>query len=71
MATYMNLEKLKPRISPLPEGMNFKNPHALIATWFGSGLLRPASGTIGTIAALPLGYLISWATHPIFLLALH
>ena len=25
-----------------------------IATWFGSGYLKPASGTWGTVAALPL-----------------
>jgi len=28
--------------------------HTLIATWFYSGYLRPASGTWGTLAALPL-----------------
>ena len=31
----------------------------LIATWFGAGLLRPAPGTWGTLAALPF----AWALH--------
>ncbi len=62
------LAKLKPSIAPLPEGMSKTNIHAIIATWFGAGLSRPASGTIGTIAALPIGYAINYYTHPIFLL---
>ena len=33
-----------------------KTISTLIATWFGSGLLRPASGTWGTLAALPFAY---------------
>lgn len=33
--------------------LNFKNPWILIATWFGSGVFLPASGTWGTIATLP------------------
>ena len=31
----------------------------LVATWFGAGLLRPAPGTWGTLAALPF----AWALH--------
>jgi phosphatidylglycerophosphatase A len=34
-------------------------PDRLIATWFGAGLLRPAPGTWGTLAALPF----AWALH--------
>lgn len=34
-------------------------PTRLIATWFGAGLLRPAPGTWGTLAALPF----AWALH--------
>ncbi|MEZ5912030.1 MAG: phosphatidylglycerophosphatase A [Paracoccaceae bacterium] len=30
----------------------------LIATWFGAGLLRPAPGTWGSLAALPLGWVL-------------
>ncbi len=33
--------------------LDFKNPWILIATWFGSGVFLPASGTWGTIATLP------------------
>jgi len=29
-------------------------PYTLIATWFGSGFIRPASGTWGTLASLPI-----------------
>ena len=52
------LAKLKPSIRPLPPETVFKNFHVLIATWFGAGLLRPAPGTIGTLAAMPFGYAI-------------
>ena len=34
-------------------------PATLIATWFGSGLLKPAPGTWGTAAALPFAWLIA------------
>jgi len=43
---------------PLPSGLTFMSPVALVATWFGAGRLRPAPGTIGTLAALPFGYAI-------------
>lgn len=36
--------------------MSLKQPEVLLATWFGAGLLRPAPGTLGTLAALPVGY---------------
>ncbi|MAZ00150.1 MAG: phosphatidylglycerophosphatase A [Micavibrio sp.] len=35
--------------------LDFKNPAAVLATWFGTGLLVPAPGTWGTLAALPFG----------------
>ncbi len=35
-------------------------PHALIATWFGAGLLPKAPGTWGSLAALPFAVLIVW-----------
>ncbi|MFH1159236.1 MAG: phosphatidylglycerophosphatase A [Pseudomonadota bacterium] len=50
------MNKLKPRILPLPPGAAFTNPSVLISTWFGAGLLRPAPGTIGSLAAIPFGY---------------
>jgi phosphatidylglycerophosphatase A len=43
-------------IRPLPAGTTFNNPNVLIATWFGAGRLKPASGTMGSLAALPFGY---------------
>jgi phosphatidylglycerophosphatase A len=41
----------------LPEGMSFWHPAALIATWFGAGLLPVGPGTWGSAAAL----LWAWA----------
>lgn len=35
--------------------LNFKHPATWVATWGGSGLMRPAPGTWGSIAALPFG----------------
>ena len=42
----------------VPPGTSFKEPKIMLATWLGAGLIRPAPGTMGTFAALPLGYLI-------------
>jgi phosphatidylglycerophosphatase A len=50
---------------PLP----FFHPACLLATWFGSGLLRPAPGTMGSLTALPFAWLIALAGGPIALLA--
>lgn len=41
---------------PLPAGLHFTDPVALLATWFGSGLAVKAPGTWGTLAALPFAY---------------
>lgn len=57
MSTF--LQKLKPSIRPLPPGLNRTDLITLLATGLGSGRLRPGSGTWGSIAALPLGYLIA------------
>jgi len=35
-----------------------------IAVWFGAGLAPAAPGTAGSLAALPLGWLILWAAAP-------
>lgn len=45
-------------LRPLPEGTTFKNANILIATWFGAGRVKPASGTIGSLAAIPFGLAI-------------
>lgn len=58
------IEKLKPRIKPLPEGLTQKNLNVAIATWFGSGRLRPGPGTMGSLAAIPPGYLIMYFLGP-------
>ena len=42
-------------LHPLPPHLKLWSPAALIATWFYSGLIKPASGTWGSLAALPFG----------------
>lgn len=37
------------------------SPVSLLATWFGSGLIRKAPGTFGSLAALPFAAVILWA----------
>lgn len=36
------------------------HPAFWLATWFGSGLLKPAPGTWGSLAALPFAWLFMW-----------
>lgn len=52
--------KLTPGIRPVPPETSMKDWRILTACWFGSGRIRPAPGTMGSIAAIPLGYLIAW-----------
>jgi len=49
--------------------MKLSHPAKLIGTWFGSGLAPKASGTAGSIAALPFAYLIQtqWGNGALFL----
>lgn len=47
-------------IRPLPAGTQFKDISVLIATWFGAGRVKPASGTVGSLAAIPFGVAISY-----------
>ena len=47
------MRKLKLRPGSLPAGTSPFEPASLIATWFGSGLIPFASGTWGSLAALP------------------
>lgn len=42
----------------------------MLVTWFGSGYLKPASGTWGSLAALPFGIALHWAFGPISLCVL-
>ena len=48
---------------PLP----FFHPASLLATWFGSGLAPFASGTWGSLAALPFGVGIYWLGGAVWL----
>ena len=40
------------------------HPACLAATWFGVGLIRPAPGTWGSLAALPCGWVIVYFGGP-------
>ncbi|WP_041795899.1 phosphatidylglycerophosphatase A [Pararhodospirillum photometricum] len=44
---------------PLPS-----RPIWLLTTWFGAGLSPKAPGTMGSLAALPFAWIITWATGP-------
>lgn len=46
------------RHDPLPGGLHFRHPAVLVATFFGAGLAPFASGTVGSLAALPFAWLI-------------
>ncbi len=46
----------------------YSHPVTLIATWFGSGLVRPAPGTWGSLAALPFAFGLAWLGGPWLLL---
>lgn len=43
----------------LPPGVRFWHPATLIATWFGTGLLPKLPGTWGSLAAVP----VAWVIH--------
>lgn len=58
MAEITIWQRMRPRLAPVPVGFKFADPAILVSTWFGSGLLRPAPGTVGSLAALPFGYVI-------------
>ena len=53
---------------------NFKKPSHILATWFGIGMLRPAPGTWGSLAALTSWYFLeilhpwTWIIIPGFIL---
>ena len=53
------------RLAPLP----WHHPAVLLGTWGGSGFLRPAPGTWGTLAALPFGLALLAAGGPAALAA--
>ena len=49
-------ENPAPQEKPPQERPPLANPAVLLATWFGSGWLKPAPGTWGTLAALPFAW---------------
>lgn len=55
--------RLSLRQPPLP----FRHPAVWLSTWFGVGLIRPMSGTWGSLAALPCAWALNWAGGPILL----
>jgi len=53
---------------PIPPNLTFHHPAVLLSTWFGVGLLRPAPGTLGSLAALPFGWaLLTFGGRPVLL----
>ncbi len=54
-------------VTPLPDSLKFADPVVSIATFGGSGLLRPAPGTWGTLAAVFAGWPIAILGGPIAL----
>ncbi len=59
--------KLKP--GSLPAGTSPWEPASLVATWFGAGLIPFASGTWGSLAALPFAWIIQTYAGPPGLIA--
>ena len=53
------------QFSRLHPEMTMKQWPVWLSTWFGAGRIRPAPGTMGSIAAIPLGYLIAVTCGPV------
>ena len=47
------------RRAPLPDGVDRRAASTMIATWFHVGLMRPAPGTWGSMAAVPIGFVLA------------
>ena len=53
---------------PPPPSLGFFHPTSLVSTWFGFGLLRPAPGTWGSVAALPFAWVaLTYGGWPLLL----
>ncbi len=50
--------------TPKTDDLSFWHPAALIATWFGTGHLPKAPGTFGSLAALPLAWVLAERVGP-------
>lgn len=49
---------MAPWVKP-PDSLGYFAPATIISTWFGAGLLRPAAGTWGSLAALPFAWALT------------
>lgn len=58
------------RLESPPSETRLKDPAIFIATWAGAGLVRPAPGTVGTLAALPIGFVVAALGGPVALAVL-
>src|SRR5688572_29646521 len=58
------------KFHPIPLTISATSPVYLISTWFHSGRIRPASGTWGTLAAIPFCWLAAFAAGWMGLVAL-
>lgn len=54
-------------LTPLPRGIAFTDPAVTVATFGGAGLLRPAPGTWGSLAALFAGWPLALFGGPVAL----
>lgn len=52
-------DSLKEQEAEKLKSLNLFSPAVILATWFYSGLIKPASGTWGSVAALPFGWAIA------------
>ncbi len=51
-----------------PNLNNLKDPIQFLALGYGSGLFKPAPGTWGTLASVPLWWLLAQTTLPVYVL---
>lgn len=58
------------RIIKLPSPLSIRQPATCVAAGFGAGLLAPAPGTWGTLAALVIGAPLFWLAGPAALLGM-
>jgi phosphatidylglycerophosphatase A len=52
------------KFAKLPPGLAFRDPVVLLATWFGAGLMPFASGSWGSLAALPFAWIMLVVAGP-------
>lgn len=64
------MKPIKLRPGALPPGVTLRDPAAFVATGAGVGLAPMATGTWGSLAALPVGWLVHAQAGPIGLLVL-